>query len=155
MQAINKGSTKIMNKICESLKTIGDNKTFNNAPNTFLALHAEVIGHISGVGFDGKGGDLISIAHYVRQDEELIADPEICFIRCTLHEMDKKTFAMRDIIQYFPYYIKQITGREREFIDISNGKYEPYLDSRSLASQKDTASFANMWFKNIKYQQNL
>ena len=91
--------------------------------------------------FDSEKYQIISVAHYFEQNGDLMADPEVCFIYSKAMEL------------FIPSYFKQdgSMGIEQESIVMENGE----IKGIRTKMQADHTSFANMWLKNIKYQQNL
>jgi len=84
---------------------------------------------------------VISVAHYFEQNGDLMADPEMCFVY------------VKALGSYMPSYFKQdgILGVEQESVLFENG----IIKGIRTKMQADHASFANMWLRNIKNQQNL
>jgi len=105
----------------------------DNTDGAFMSVSVEVI-------FEDSKFKIISLAHYFLQEGDLMADPEMCF----LHEKAQGI--------YFPFYYKQDSmGVEEESVEMENGE----INGVNLTLQKEHTRFANMWLKNIKYQQNL
>ena len=104
----------------------------NNKPGSaIMAVVVEWIG-------DCKLGDTFSIAHYYEQNGDLVADPEMTFLKATASG------------KYFPMSIK-MDGLDiyREGLIWDDG--EPrYINRRE---QRDQAIFAGTWMQNIKWQQ--
>jgi hypothetical protein len=149
MQAINQAATKTLETLVAGMK--GDHLSIENEPYTRLVI--EKIGKVTGVGLDG--GELISIAHYptVEPFEDALVDPEVCLIRCLWPKMNKKTYEFTNEIQYFPYYIKYLTGKEFTYVrfeddDFTHAKQYTY----AFFTQKGLAEFVGLWCKNIKLQ---
>jgi len=132
MRKLNKQSTQTMNKMVEMLED-GYIKIDNNT-GSFMALSFEQI-------FENEKFKIYSVAHYYEQNCDLMADPEMCFI------LDKTS------AEYFPSYFKMdgFLGREEESVLIEHGT----IKGLRTKMQADHTTFANMWLKNIKYQQNL
>lgn len=86
--------------------------------------------------------DKISVAHYYEQNGDLMADPEVVFL--------KKEFSYGT--EYYPIYEKMDgLGLSKELITFDDsGKVE-----KVFKTQKDTTVFCNVWLKNIKQQQKL
>ena len=105
----------------------------DNTDGVFMSVSVEVI-------FDDEKHKIISLAHYFLQNGDLMADPEMCFLLDKGHS------------KYFPIYYKQASiGVEEESVEMENGE----ISRVNLNQQKEHTRFANMWLKNIKYQQNL
>lgn len=131
MKQLNIESTKTM-KIMVGMAEDGYVK-INNSDGSFMSVILEVI-------LEDEKIKIISLAHYYLQEGDLMADPEMCFIYNKGQEV------------YWPSYFKQDSiGIEEESIEIQNGK----IKRVNLMMQKEHTIFANMWLKNIKYQQNL
>ena len=86
--------------------------------------------------------DEISVAHYYEQNGDLMASPEIVFL--------KKEYSYG--VEYYPVY-ERIDGMgfENQLIEFNEqGKIVSVL-----RSQRDTASFCTIWMCNIKEQQGI
>lgn len=104
----------------------------NNKPDSpIMAVVVEWVG-------DCKLGDVFSIAHYFEQGGDLMADPEMTFLRATASG------------KYFPMSYKlDSLGVYREGIVWDDG--EPrYINAKE---QRDEATFAGEWMENIRLQQ--
>lgn len=129
MKAINKSAKKVMDKLT---KNVSKSKSIviDNTNGVFMPVHVEFIGEI-------KEGPLFSVAHYYKQNDDLIADPEMVFLKAA----DEN---------YYPIYFK----------DFLNSKYSVIIKNNRIKSfypkeQKYHAVFAGKWLKNIKNQQGL
>ena len=131
MKQLNIESTKILNKMVKMAEN-GYVK-IDNSDGTFMPVILEVI-------FEDERLRIISLAHYYLQEGDLMADPEMCLI------YNKEQGV------YWPSYFKQDSiGIEEESIIFEHGE----IKSVDTNMQKEHTTFANMWLKNIKYQQNL
>ena len=131
MKQLNVESTKTMNKLVGMVED-GYVKV-DNTDGAFMSVNVEVI-------FEDSKFKIISLAHYFLQNGDLMADPEMCFL------FEK----MQGI--YFPIYYKQDSmGIEEESVEMENNE----MKNVNLSMQLEHTRFANMWLKNIKYQQNL
>ena len=132
MKILSVASAKTLKKMVEVMED-GYAK-IDNSEGTFMAVSVEEI-------FNNDKCQIISVAHYFEQNGDLMADPEMCFIYSKA----------RDI--FMPSYFKQngFMGTEQESILMENGE----IKGIRTKIQADHTSFANMWLKNIKYQQNL
>ena len=130
--AINATAKKILLKILSILeKNDAYYRKFDASGGTFMPLTVEIIGTT-------KMGREISLAHYYEQNGDLMADPEMIFL-------EKNG-------EFYPAYFKQDgLGLEKYSIKYDSEKMIGY----NRALQKDQTQFANMWLKNIKYQQEL
>ena len=90
--------------------------------------------------FENEKYRIFSVAHYYEQNGDLMADPEMCFIN------------LKAVGSYLPSYFKQDgIGLEQDSIVMENGEIKGYR----AKMQADHTSFANMWLRNIKNQQNI
>ena len=131
MKQLNIESTKVLNKMV--IMAEDGYVKIDNSDGSFMSVILEVI-------FEDEKIKIISLAHYYLQEGDLLADPEMCFI------YNKEQGV------YWPSYFKQDSiGMEEESIEIEHGE----IKSINLIVQKEHTIFANVWLKNIKYQQNL
>jgi len=132
MKTLNSTSTATLNKMVSMLED-GYIK-INNTNSSFMPVSVEAI-------FDNEKYMVVSVAHYYEQNGDLMADPEMLFI----YNKAMKVF--------FPSYFKQdgFMGSEQESILFEGGEIKGYR----AKLQVDHTSFANMWLRNIKQQQNL
>lgn len=87
------------------------------------------------------GENQISIAHYYEQNGDLMADPEIVFL--------KKEYSYG--VEYYPIYERMSgLGSDVELVIFKNRK--PKLISNL---QKQTASFCTTWMRTITMQQGI
>ena len=90
--------------------------------------------------FENDNYRIFILAHYYEQCGDLMADPEMCFIN------------LKAVGSFLPSYFKQDNiGMEQESILMEDGVIKGYR----AKLQSDQTSFANMWLRNIKNQQNL
>jgi len=131
MKQLNLVSTKTMNKL---VGMVNDGYVkVDNTDGAFMSISVEVI-------FEDSKFKIISLAHYFLQCGDLMADPEMCFLF-------SKTQGV-----YFPIYYKQDTmGVEEESVEMEDGE----ITRLNLTLQQEHTRFANMWLRNIKYQQSL
>ena len=102
----------------------------DNANNVFMPVVVEQVGK-----------NQISIAHYYEQNGDLMADPEIVFL--------KKEYSYG--VEYYPIYERMSEfASEVELVTFENSK--PKLISNL---QKGAASFCTNWMRAIKAQQNI
>lgn len=131
MKALNKAATATMNKMVSMMKD-GYVK-IDNTGGSCMSVSVEQI-------FENENYRIFSVAHYYEQNGDLMADPEMCFIN------------LKAVGSFLPSYFKQDNiGIEQESIVIENGEIKGYR----AKLQADHTSFANMWLRNIKNQQNL
>ena len=131
MKALNAKATATMNKMVSMMED-GYIK-IDNSNGSFMPVCVEQI-------FEIETYRIFSVAHYYEQNGDLLADPEMCFIN------------IKEVGSYLPSYFKQDNiGMEQESIIIENDVIKGYR----AKMQADHTSFANMWLRNIKNQQNL
>ena len=131
MKTQNKKSTEILNKMI-SMKEYGYVK-IDNTDSSFMPVSVEVI-------FENELYKQISLAHYYEQESDLLADPEMVIIYVKASGL------------FIPSYFKQDNlGVEQESVIMNLGE----IRGVRTKMQADHTSFANMWLKNIKHQQNL
>jgi len=131
MKTLNKKSTEILNKMI-SMQEDGYVK-IDNTDSSFMPVSVEVI-------FENELYKQISLAHYYEQESDLLADPEMVIIYVKASGL------------FIPSYFKQDNlGVEQESVIMNLGE----IRGVRTKMQADHSSFANMWLKNIKHQQNL
>ena len=120
-----------MSKLCEK-----DQKISNN--DTFMPVHAEKIWKVYGM---MGTGNLFSVAHYYKQNGDMMKDPDMVFLEAEDLEGN---------VGYYPISFEQSNPFiYQESVVFEDGKFtgiRPKL-------QADHVSFANKWMKNIKQQQ--
>lgn len=126
MKPLNKTAAKTFMKIIEDLET---HKTIDNKSG-FMPLHVEKL-------YTDEIGAFYSFAHYYMQNGDMMKDPDMEFVVTKTGQVFPKMFQM----DAPPIYEESIFFDEK-------WKVKPAL-------QKQHASFANMWLKNIKAQQNI
>ncbi len=134
--AISPSVTKIFRKIIQDInkdnptKLLDKHSYWPECNGGIMAVHVEMIRSI-------KGFPAYSIAHYYKQNGDMMADPEMTFV---------------DVLGlFFPTSFTQHNlGLYQESL-IWTG--EGWRLTPSM--QKDHASFANQWLQNIKEQQDL
>jgi Domain of unknown function (DUF6908) len=132
MIKINKTAKGIMDKLTDGLNEPGDSKEVDNANGTFMSAHIENIGN-TGM------GSMFSVAHYYEQNGDLMKDPDMTFLRGEDGE-------------YYPLEFQQDNlGLYQRAVNFEGDQVKSY----NRALQKDLASFAGTWMKNIKAQQGL
>ncbi len=136
MKTLNKTATKIFLQLVEKVKANADNYIkINNAQGLYMPLNIEKISDIDSF-------ECFSMAHYGEQNGDLMADPKMCFL---LAQKGADSIVI-------PYSFRNdYMGVDRMDILIENNKIRG-ARKKAIA---DNVSFANMWLKNIKNQQNL
>ena len=132
MRAINKKAQAVMDRLTDGItRENSHTRIDNNKPDSgIMAVIVEWVG-------DCKIGDVFSIAHYYEQEGDLMADPEMTFLKAA----DGR---------YYPMSWKMDgLGVYREGVRWADG--EPtHINYRE---QKDEAVFAGTWMANIKFLQ--
>ena len=121
----------LMDYLTRGLKWDGDSRKINNS-KSFMPLYI-------GVAYDCFAGRVFYLVHYGEQNGDLMADPEMNFLRINY----SKTFIP---ILYRNDYV----GVMNEAAWIEDGKM-----LAKVAEQHDMTDFANTWLSNIREQQNL
>ena len=134
MRAINKKATVIMDTL-----TIGlcddhpHRKIDNNGANSgIMPVSVNYLCHIA-------AGDIISVAHYYEENDDLMADTDINFL-CAGGKYYPLTWRMDGI------------GVFREYVQFGA---DGMIKSFEPRGQRETAEFAGGWMENIKIQQHL
>ena len=132
MRPINKKAQAMMDRLTagidrENIHTRIDN---NKPDSAIMAVVVEWVG-------DCKLGDIYSIAHYYEQNGDLVADPEMTFLKAETGRYFPLSFSMPGM------------GIYREGIIWEDG--EP--SKIDVREQRDEAIFAGTWMQNIKWQQ--
>lgn len=132
MKTINKISNRVLSYLVnQAIQNDGHIKISND--KTFMPVCVEVIDENDNYRF-------ISVAHYYEQNGDLMADPEMCFIQYKVSN------------EFVPYYYKMDAfGTYQESVTIEDGKPTKYAPRLQAAH----TTFANIWFKNIKFQQDI
>ena len=132
MKKLNKESTKTMVKLIGKMED-GYAK-IDNGGEGIMAVSIEDIG-------TRIGNQIISVAHYYKQNGDLMADPEVTFMKI---ETDGNT-------EFFPLSYKQASlGMDREYVIFEDEKIR-----FDRSKQNDLKNFCNNWFKNIADQQKI
>ena len=133
MKSLNKKAEAVLNKL-ETL--MNDNYVkVDNTNGTFMPVVVEDVTFQ----YPAELGRFLSVAHYYEQNGDLMADPEMIFLKAR----DNK---------YYPIYTKMdAVGFVRETVLFESGTIKGFYKD----SQRDQVQFANMWMTNIKHQQGL
>lgn len=124
MKALNKSAEAVFAKLTAGLG-VGSSRKIDNAPGVFLPVHVERL-----------SDSTYSIAHYVEQGGDLMADPDVVFYVAGG--------------QTYPIEITQaLVGVYRRYVEFEGGK-PARINARG---QADLTSFANMMMRNIRAQQ--
>jgi hypothetical protein len=134
MRPINLKAQKIMDRLTAGITRENSHTRIDNnkLDSGFMPVVVEWVGSC-------KLGDTFSIAHYYEQNGDLMADPEMVFLKA--HASGK----------YFPTSFKQdgLGGIYREGLIWEDGEPK-YINAKE---QRDEAIFAGTWMENIKWQQ--
>lgn len=121
---------ELMDKLTAGLQLDGGSNKFDNG-GAFMPLHV-------GMQDDTRYGQIYYLVHYGEQNGDLMADPEMWFLKY------EKTGL------YYPFYFRNdYVGYAEESM---------YMDGEwkvNLTIQKDQARFAETWLENIRYQQGI
>ena len=133
MKAINKKAKKVMDMLIEGLDyETYDHKEIDNTKGTFMPVHIERIGKCN-------LGPIYSIAHYHKQNGDMMRDPDMEFIKGGDGE-------------YYPISFWQDAPLKRDEVVVwKDGEITGWMGKEQAA----LATFANIWLKNIKEQQGL
>lgn len=134
MKPINKSARKVMETLTDGLHAENSHRKVGAADGAFMSVVVEFVGQT-------RMGPTYSVAHYYEQNGDLMADPEMLFLKATTTG------------DFYPLHFQQ------DNLGIFRRGYEISADGNSdrtnVREQSDQASFANTWLKNIAYQQGL
>jgi len=129
MKPVNKSAKKILDLLTEG---VTESKKIDNTNGAFMPVSVECLGTVN-------LGTLFSVTHYGEQNGDLMADPDVVFLK------DKDG-------NYFPCSFRNdYVGVNKESV-IFDG---PEITGFYAKEQADEAVFASQWMKNIKEQQGL
>lgn len=136
MEHLNKTATAIFKSLISQLHE--NYLKLDNSADSFMPVSFERLETIPA--FLGGKACIYSLAHYYEQNGDLMADPEMTFFVC-----DTKT----EFLIYPASFRQDNLGiYEESIFKQASWKYSPKF-------QKQHTLFANMWLRNIKYQQGL
>lgn len=133
MHYLEKTAAKVFRTLVADLQNPGDARVIDNTDGTFMPVHVEIIDR-------SQYGPHVSIAHYYKQNGDLMKDPEMTFLASLKGSVLPMTFEQDGGLP-----ICQVAMEIDE-----NGTIR-----RNEKLQNSLVSFANMWMKNIKDQQQL
>jgi len=137
MKKLDERAKKVFVKIYSLLNEEGYVK-INNSDGVFMPLCVEKVGTVI---MNDIEFEKISLAHYYEQNGDLMADPEMIFL------YNNK---FQDFI--YPVYFKQDNlAMEEDSLIMEGQTVKEYRVNR----QNQHNRFANIWLKNIKWQQDL
>lgn len=123
---VNKKAAAVLEKLTQGLEYAKGRK-IDNCDGVFMAVHVDRI-----------GDDLYSVAHYGKQNGDLMADPDVVFWR-------------RDD-GWFPVEITQhYLGRYERLLWVEKGEVVQWKPR----SYRDVKVFCGTWMENIRHQQRL
>ena len=133
MKAINQAARKVMEQLTEGLGSENSHRKLDNAPGAFMAVVVEFVG-------DTRLGPTYSVAHYFEQNGDLLADPEMLFLKAATGD-------------FYPLHVQMdALGVFRCGYTISEDGNGDRINKRE---QADQAVFAGTWMRNVAYQQKL
>ncbi len=136
-QILNKTATKIFLTLTKDLDGATRHSRRFDAHNYWPKCNGGIMGvHVENIG-TLHGYPWFSVAHYYKQNGDLVADPEMEFIN-----VEGNIFPVN--------YAQPGIGVRTESIRVIENKL---MVSKNIQAQH--VSFANQWMKNIKDQQNL
>ena len=131
MKHLNDKATAIFRKLTDGLRKVGDHRKWNNASGSFMAACVEIIGR-TGL------GPLVSIAHYYKQEGDMMRDPDVVFVIGADQHAYPISFRQDNL------------GIDQEAAYVEDGvwKVRPKM-------QAQICRFADQWMRNINDQQQL
>lgn len=138
MRPLNKKATKVMNRLVRDLGSKEEDKTAAKFDRTtgYMPVCVERIGSL------GKE-DIFSVAHYFVQNGDMMADPDMEFMRT-----QKGAF-------YPMSYKLDSMGIYWVSIEVEEGAVAGWSVSVNKKMQDEQADFANGWMENIAEQQDI
>lgn len=136
MKKINQKAAKIFNALIKQMKG-EDHLKLDNSNGAFMPVSIERLS--TGVSFGPIQIDIYSLTHYFKQNGDLVPDPDMTF---AVSQTDSKTI--------LPFSYQDQFGFQEGIYKDSSGAWKI-----SKRIQQDHASFAGIWLKNIKQQQNI
>jgi len=132
VRAVNKKATEVIDLMLIGIDENNSHRRIdNNTPDSaYMPVSVEWVG-------DCRIGDVFSIAHYFERNGDLMADPEMTFLRGP----DGKYYPLSYKLDEFGVYREGVRwiGGEPKYIN--------------MAEQRDEAIFAGTWMENIKTHQ--
>ena len=134
MKQLNKKASQIFNQLVRIMDD-QDHVKIDKTNETFMPV---VLERLAETEIHGHKVDVFSLAHYFEQNGDLVPDPDMVFFRF----VDYPEKILPGTFQ------NQMSYKEAIWLDGDRWKYNP-------KEQADQVSFANMWLKNIKHQQDV
>ena len=136
MKYLSKEATKVMDKLTEGLDEENSYRKLDNQPGLYMAVNVDRVSEMD-------AGVIFAVAHNFIQEGDVMADPDMGFLRATTPQGEN---------MYFPtHYQLDSVGLYQESAVFEDGK----LTGIYRRMQREHTTFANMWMKNIKVQQKL
>ena len=129
IKPLSAAAAKVFSLLTQDMQKPGDHRKVADNPS-FMAVCVELVDKTP------QNAPIFSVAHYYEQNGDLMADPEVTFVRA------------REDYVYPITYRQDGLGMDREYV-----RWEGDKVFWNLAAQNDLASFCNQWMKNIKEQQ--
>jgi hypothetical protein len=131
MKAISQQAKKVMDLLTANWDRVGNGRKIDNTEG-FMPVHVELIRECN-------LGQIYSVAHYYKQNGDLMRDPDMEFIKGGDGE-------------YYPIsFWQDSTPKRDEAVEWEDGE----ITRINPELQAEMVTFANMWMKNIKVQQGL
>ena len=148
MKTLNKTASRIFGTLIQKMGT-SDHLKLNNGGESIMPVIIERL--YKEIDFNGRPGDVYSLSHYYQQNGDLVPDPDMTFVVITPDASTPETSVTERSrgVEVIPLTF-QNSMYYTEAIFQSGGKWRI-----SHTEQHDLAYFANMWLKNLKWQQNL
>jgi len=132
MRHLNKRAQAVFGKRTAGLDQVGDHATIGNN-DAFMAAHVEDIGRVTTPHVTGK---VVSVAHYFKQNGDMMADPDMTFLVTADGRVFPMTFQQDSLGVY----------RQAAWVEDGNLKFRQ-------REQADLTAFASQGIRNIKQQQ--
>ena len=132
MKPVNEYGQRVLQVLTEGLNNAGDDRKFGNG-RPYMAVSVERI----------DVPQVYSVAHYYKQNGDLMADPEMVFV-------------VNDAGIFLPVYFKQAgLGLEQSSAEYTTIDGKLRIERFRPKLQADHAIFAGTWLRNIAEQQDL
>ena len=132
MKAINLRAKMVMDTLTKNMEGTDGHRKIDNTGKTFMPVHVERMNKC-------ELGQIYSIAHYFKQNGDMMRDPDMEFIKGADGE-------------YYPISFWQDSPPVRDEVVVwRDGEIVCYKGKQ----QMNLVSFANTWMRNIKEQQGL
>jgi hypothetical protein len=132
MKAVNKKAQKVLEQLTWTLTEPGSYKRFDRSHDIYMPVHVNWV-----AGEHGDFGRLISVAHYVEAEGDLLPDPMMEFLQ-------------GPDMRFYPVSADLLIGYHSEPVRLADDLRPIRFDPKE---QADLVQFANDWMKNIWHQQ--